>query len=67
MENWKKLLEEANGELEEKIRGLFLKRKEKDCAREGERERDGGVIGSKDVFVFGEENSRECGKSEKSE
>ncbi len=47
---------------------VYFWRGSEDCARKRERtERGGGVIGSKEVFVFGEENSRECGKSEKSE
>jgi hypothetical protein len=54
LENWKKLLEEANGELEERIRSLFLK-KEKE---EGPENLGGGVIGSKDNLFL--ENSRQC-------
>jgi hypothetical protein len=30
LENWKKLLEEANGELEERIRSLFLKKEKEE-------------------------------------
>jgi hypothetical protein len=66
LENWKKLLEEANGELEEKIRSLFLR--SEDYARRRERtERGGGVIGSKGRFFVLGENSREGGKNEKNE
>jgi hypothetical protein len=50
LENWKKLLEEANGELEKRIRSLFLK-KEKE---EGPENFGGGVIGSKDGLFLGE-------------
>jgi hypothetical protein len=58
LENWKKLLEEANGELEEKIKSLFLEGSE-DCARE----RGGGVIDSKDVFVFGRRIAENVGRT----
>jgi hypothetical protein len=30
LENWKKLLEEANGELEERIKSLFLKKEKEE-------------------------------------
>jgi len=54
LENWKKLLEEANGELEERIRSLFFFKNRK--KEEGPENFGGGVIGSKDGLFL--ENSR---------